>query len=341
MIKNTFVVNTQLHLLIAQSLIKQLKLAHCALVMLEGSDFSSSKLFEEVCFDKIVIVPKFDKKQPFSFRSSKHLLNDLAGSNLFWGNDYQIENQFIAKKIKPGSISLFDDGIASYMQNIKPVSLVKKLFMAVYSAIFLDFSMKNKSGVGAYSADHRFILSDKVAKETASGATVIQLSYPEHLKYYLQEKLNALGKSDSIALYLTQPISEFKVMSAEEENELLEKLSAKVEPETDVILIKSHPAECIARHQERLAIIKQNTQSKVVVIEAINDLPVEAIVALADKCHFKQALSLYSTAIVTLKLLESAINCQSGISEEDSHRNNSFLELYELFKRVGIKLLEQ
>lgn len=340
MIKNTFVVNTQLHLLIAQSLIKQLDLANCALVMLEGSDFSSSKLFDEACFDKIVIVPKFDKKQPLSFRASRHLLNDLAGSNLFWGNDYQIENQFIAKKIKPASISLFDDGIASYMQNIKPVSLVKKLFMSVYSAIFLDFSMKNKSGVGAYGAEHRFILSDKVGKVTASNATVIQLSYPEYLKYYLQEELKALGESSSVALYLTQPISEFKVMSAEEENELLERLSAKVEHETDVILIKSHPAECMARHQERLEIIKRNTQSKIVVIEAINELPVEAIVALAEHCRFKQALSLYSTAIVTLKLLASAINCQSGISEKDSHRNHSFLELYELFKRVDVKLIE-
>ncbi|MDN3379117.1 MULTISPECIES: glycosyltransferase family 52 [unclassified Pseudoalteromonas] len=335
--KNIFVVNTQLHLLLAQSIISVERLRNCILISYGKDKMHSSLLLDHSLWSDLYELPAIDKKAAYSYIKKIKHLKKLNNSFLFWGNDYQLENQVVAHIIKPEKIYLFDDGLASYMDNIRKVTLQKKLAMKLFSNLLLGGALKNVTGIGHYRVDGRYCLSKELAKY-ANQAKEIHLSFSAKVINEVRSAVAEQPIRKPAALLLTQPITEYNALSKADEDAHLIRLAKEADRlEVETLVVKYHPGETKKRSLERLDLIKRNTQASVLVIERINNLPIEVIISDQQDNPFKFALSVYSTAILTLKLLRSDLNCISSLSKADVEKSEAFFQLFELFRKFKIK----
>ncbi|MGO3915058.1 MAG: glycosyltransferase family 52 [Pseudoalteromonas sp.] len=332
-----FIVNTQFHLLIAQSIIEDQHLSNCYLISYAKDKLINSILFDSSLWEQVHILPSVKKSKVYMFRREISYLNYLESATLFWGNDYQIENQLVISIIKPNRILLFDDGIASYMKNIRKVSPYKRLAMQLFSYVFLRGALKNVEGVGNYHFDERYCLSRELISKNMQ-AKEVHLSFSKAVT----DEVNAVFGEKIITkpagLLLTQPITEYNVMTVEEEDAHLASLVNEANHQgITTLVVKYHPAENKQRCEERLNIIKKYSASKVLVLPRLNNLPIEVITCDKDNKQFEFLLSVYSTGLLTLKLLQDELCCISSITNSDAQKSEAFSQLYKMFKKFNIQ----
>lgn len=337
MLKHVFIVNTPLHLLIAQSIINEQQLNNCFLVCYTKDRLTCSKLLDSTLWQQIYELPNIKKFKAYQFKRKVKFLHSLNSASLFWGNDYQLENQVVADIISPKEIFLVDDGIASYIDNIHKVSFHKRVAMLLYSYVFLGGALKNRTGIGFYRFNGRYCLNKELIKN-GPVAKDIKLSFSK----MVVDEVNTIFTEEKIihpaGIILTQPISEYNALTCDEENEHLIKLvrhANKVGITT--LVVKSHPAETELRSKERLNLINTYSNAPVLVLPRLNNLPIEVITSGASYRQFECALSIYSTALLTLKLLQSDLCCISSLTKNDAKKSKAFSQLYMMFKKFKIQ----
>ena len=339
MAKHVFIVNTPLHLVITQSIIKAEKLVDCVLIGFESERLKSSPLLEVELWSDVYELPKLNKKLPFNYKKQLYGLKALKNTVVFWGNDYQVENQVIVKLINPQKIFLFDDGIASYIDNIREVSKLKRFAMQVFSTFFLAGALKNYSGIGCYTHHARYCLNEKLSNTSNNKEfRNISLGFPKSVINQVKEELNKQNFAGPVGILLTQPITEYSAMSLTKEDSHLIKLANHADKlRLKTLLIKPHPGESELRKSERLSLIKNNTKATVVEFNSMGEWPIELLADQSISTPFKNVLSVYSTALITLKVLRENLNCTSSLTLSDTHDNEPLAQLYTIFKKIDIQ----
>jgi len=339
MAKHVFIVNTPLHLVIAQSIIKAEILVDCVLVGFESERLKNSPLLEVELWNDVYELPKLNKKLPFKYKKRLSCLKALQNTVVFWGNDYQVENQVIVKLINPQKIFLFDDGIASYIDNIREVSKLRCFAMQVFSTFFLAGALKNYSGIGCYTHHARYCLNEKLSNTSNNKEfRNICLDFPKSVINQVKEELNKQNFAGPVGILLTQPITEYNAMPLTKEDSHLVKLARHADKlQLKTLLLKPHPGESKHRKLERLSLIKNNTKATVVEFNGTGEWPIEALADQSISIPFQNVLSVYSTALVTLKVLRENLNCTSSLTFSDTHDNKPLAQLYTIFKKIDIQ----
>ena len=339
MAKHVFIVNTSLHLVIAQSIIKAERLVNCFLVGFESERLKSSPLLEVELWSDTHELPKLNKKLPFRYKKQLSCLKTLHDSVVFWGNDYQIENQVIVKLINPQKIFLFDDGIASYIDNIREVSKLRRFAMQVFSTLFLAGALKNYSGIGCFKHHARYCLNERLLNTSNNKEFKdISLDFPKSVINQVKEELNKQRFAGPVGILLTQPITEYSAMSLTKEDSHLIKLAHHADKlRLKTLLLKSHPGESEHRKLERISLIKNNTSATVIEFNGGGEWPIEVLADESINIPFQNVLSVYSTALVTLKVLLGNLNCISSLTLSDTYDNKPLAQLYTIFKKIDIQ----
>jgi len=338
--KNLFLVNTRFHLLIAQSIITTNNLTNLLLITTDKSLLSDEYLYDSKLWSDSIYIEKIKLSSPFSmltFLRELKTINSKEAVNLFWGNDYQIENQLIANRFELNEVTLFDDGIATYISSEgNDKSLVKKVLEFCVFGLFQRF-LKNRIGIGYYPHEYHFSLYPDLV-ENAKSCKIIELnlSVPNTLKAHTNEVLSRINVYTDSIFFLTQPISEYGVMSSEKENTLIKRLINNIKTPLKTMVVKAHPSESATRHLERIEVIKGFFDGQVVSSPELNRIPIEAFVDVEIKCTF---LSLYSTALINLKIINDTHRCISGICESDIGLLNSLDEIITIFAKFRVEPL--
>ena len=164
-IKNLFLVNTRFHLLIAQAIATKNNLTNLLLITTDESLLTDKYLFDSKLWSNSIYIKKIKLNSPsslFAFLGKLKNIRTMEKVNLFWGNDYQIENQLISNCFKLNKVSLFDDGIATYLSSKKlDKSFLKKTIDHIIFFIFKR-QLKNNIGIGQYPHNHHFSLYPKL-----------------------------------------------------------------------------------------------------------------------------------------------------------------------------------
>jgi len=338
--KNIFLVNTRFHLLVAQSIVIKKNLIDAILITTDNSLLSDQYIYESKLWSSHIFIHKINISSPLSivsfFRKLKHI-KGLGTANLFWGNDYQIENQLIANCIELNEITLFDDGIATYISNnSNDKSQVKQALEYCIFGLLKRF-LKNSKGIGYYPHHYHFCLyPDLITNEIERDLVEIKLSITDRLKNHTNGVLTMLNVDANTFFYLTQPISEYGVMSIEQENTLIKRQIDNLHEPLNTIVVKAHPSESATRHLERIKVIKDVFSGQVISNSELNCIPVEAFVDLAFKCTF---LSLYSSALINLKIINNNHRCISGICESDIGLIQSLNDIIAIFNIFNVETL--
>jgi len=338
--KNLFLVNTRFHLLIAQSIATKNNLTDLCLISTDESLLTDKYLYDSELWADSIYIKKIKLRSTRSiinfFRQLK-TINTKKAVNMFWGNDYQIENQLISNCFKLNEINLFDDGIATYLSNKgHKKTTVKKVLEFCIFGLFKRF-LKNSIGIGHYPHDYHFSLYPDLITNTQNCKVVaFNVSIPNTLKDHTNDVLKQLNICSDINFFLTQPITEYSVMSPEKENELLKRLINNFKSPLKTMVIKAHPSESATRHLERVNIIKVLFEGKVVSSSALNLIPIEAFVDVDFKSTF---LSLYSTALINLKIMNNSHHCISGVCKTDIGLINSLDEVIDIFETFKVEPL--
>jgi len=338
--KNLFLVNTRFHLLIAQSIITKNNLTDLLLITTDKSLLFDEYLYDSKLWSDSIYINKISLKSPISVLSFVRELKNICNKepvNIFWGNDYQIENQLIANCFKLNEITLFDDGIATYISSkSNDTPLVKKVLEFCVFGLFQRF-LNNRIGIGYYPHDYHFSLYPKLIKKTKKCKIMeLKLSIANTLKDHTNDVLRKLNIYADSYFFLTQPISEYGVMSSAKENILIKRLINNIKTPLNTMVVKAHPSESATRHLERIHIIKELFDGQVVSCAELNLIPIEAFVDVEFKCTF---LSLYSTALINLKIINDTHRCISGICKSDIGLINSLDEVIAIFAKFEVEPL--
>ena len=338
--KNLFLVNTRFHLLIAQSIATKNNLTDLCLITTDESLLTDEYLYDSNLWTDSIYIKKIKFSSPRSilnFFRKLRTINTIESVNLFWGNDYQIENQLISNCFVLDEVTLFDDGIATYLSNKgNEKALVKKVLEFCVFGLFKRF-LKNRIGIGHYPNDYHFSLYPNLIPNTPNCKVVeFNVSIPNTLKDHTNDVLKQLNICSDSIFFLTQPITEYGVMSSEKENTLIKRLIGNINTSSKIMVIKAHPSESAARHLERVNIIKALFDGLVVSCSELNRIPIEAFVDVDFKCTF---LSLYSTALINLKIMNKSHRCISGLCKTDIGLLNSLDEIIEIFTKFSIEPL--
>lgn len=335
---NVFIINTPLHLLISQSIIKKEKLNNCILLSVGIADIENSVYFEFSLWNSIKKINNVKLNNPLSviklhINIIRNIISNISKHcHLYWGNDYQFENQIIRNYLSTDKIILFDDGAASYVTPNKN-SRLKKIFIRMFFLIYgLSYDI-NCDGLGRGKYDKRFHLigtdSDSLRINIDTNSNKIS-----KLREVINNKTyNIIGET---VVFMTQPLTEYNVSSHDFENDLLIKSILFFNDNYQNIIIKSHPKESDKRRCERIEIFKNNFKGQVYAFKEIDNIPVELLAIIySKKIHYS---SLYSTALITIKLMDPESVTYSTMSEEAFMISSELCEVLELFNKLNIRI---
>ncbi len=277
------------------------------------------QIIDQLIWNQILILP-FQKS--LNLYKTKQFIDNWINDNglrILTGNkeviindDKRWRNQLLITGVKPDRISLIEDGMGAYIRGSYP--LRDRIYRGFILKTIFRNRLINTGNISSIHADRFFAFRDSAYSWFGPNRKLYLLEYKNssYIKKIGQRPFikKQRDKFDSSKLIiLTSPIVEDYYLSINEELRAWSNLSLYLQPDTEKIIVKSHPREDKILSEQRLTILsKVFKHSQLIKVDGI--LPAEFL--LCDEDIEVDVFSPNSTILANLKSIRPELKIYHG-----------------------------
>jgi len=224
----------------------------------------------------------------------------------FLANDTDWTHQWVMSQLGQGHINLFEDGMASYINNRGMNPWPKVLFRKLFYRAILGKHYTNPHGIGQTPASDYWALSKDAFPQIQNRQKIKLITINHAYQAYLNQAIPPnLINSDIFndGLILTQPLHEYGLASSNDEITIYTELGKAVaKTGCRIVYVKKHPAEKPELFLERQRIIRE--QSGLPIQQLSDPTPIETY--FLGGIRFLCIASITSSAIINASHMRAA-----------------------------------